>query len=195
MEHVCPAGDQTSEPREETCIIIIIIIMQIVATVVIVGLLLGPAWTRNIPCYEEGELSEIANQKLADYPQFPGPQDVVVHDTGSSSTVDLCMNYAGKPAPNDPTNARSLSPWRYVRKNMEDHYPSSYVEAQCLCSGCIMMKNGAPRLSHDYNSIPISQSRVFLKRELCSEGHGYYLKPVSVDVVVGCTCARPRISF
>ncbi|XP_054633684.1 interleukin-17C [Dunckerocampus dactyliophorus] len=168
-------------------------IVEIVANVVIVGLLLGPVWTRNMPCYEEEELSEIAKKKLVNYPQPPEPLGEVAHDTGSSSSLDLCMKYVGQPVRNGPTNDRSLSPWRYVRKTMENHYPSSYIEAQCLCSGCIIIENGVHKLSHDYNSVPIPQSRVFLKRELCSEGHGYYLKPVSVEVVIGCTCATPRI--
>nr|UOV22695.1 interleukin 17C [Oostethus manadensis] len=173
-------------------------IMQTVEiAAIVVGLLLGPAWSRSLNiCYEEGELRQKAQKMLAsNYPHPAEPQGAVAHDTGSSSSVDLCMTYAGELVQNNPTNARSLSPWRYVQKNMEGHYPSSYVEAQCLCSGCIMIKNnGAPEMSHDYNSIPILQSRVFLKRELCSNGRGYYLKPVPVEVVVGCTCARPRIS-
>ncbi|AWP09010.1 putative interleukin-17C [Scophthalmus maximus] len=75
----------------------------------------------------------------------------------------------------------------------KDHFPSTYAEAQCLCSGCILVQgNNPPTESHDYVSVPIRQSRVFLRRELCSDGEQYHLKPVTVDVVVGCTCARYR---
>ncbi|XP_061891318.1 interleukin-17C [Entelurus aequoreus] len=164
--------------------------MQIAMIVVILGLQLGPAWTCNVNrCYEEGELSKAANRKLTShYPQPPEPHGVLAWDSPASCPLDLYVHYQQR-------EARSLSPWRFVWKTMKDHYPSTYVEAQCLCSGCIVTKNkGVPEMSHDYNSVPIEQSRVFLKRELCDDGRKYYLKPVSVNVVVGCTCARPRIA-
>lgn len=79
------------------------------------------------------------------------------------------------------------------RVTKEDHFPSSYSEAQCLCSGCVLIQNNKnPVESHDYNSHPVTQSRVFLKRELCDDGRRYYLKPVTVKVAVGCTCTRAK---
>lgn len=85
-------------------------------------------------------------------------------------------------------------------KTLNGHFPSTYTEAQCLCSGCILIKDPdsdpdktpLPVESYDYNSVPIKQSKVFLKRELCSDGKKYYLKPVTLDVAVGCTCARVK---
>lgn len=77
---------------------------------------------------------------------------------------------------------------------MEDHYPSTYVEAQCLCSGCIMFQNQKLIESHDYNSVPVMQSKLFLKREVCNDKKKYRLTPVSIDVAVGCTCARATTS-
>ena len=76
---------------------------------------------------------------------------------------------------------------------MKDHFPSTYAEAQCLCSGCILIQGkNPPSESLDYNSVPVLQSRVFLRRELCSDGKKYHLKPVTVEVAVGCTCARVK---
>ncbi|XP_061533386.1 interleukin-17C isoform X1 [Phycodurus eques] len=161
-----------------------------VQTLAVLLLLLGPVRTSNSSrCYEEWELSKVAGRKLAShYPQPPEPRGVVAHDSPSACPLDLYMHHWN-------LEDRSLSPWRYVWRTMKDHYPSTYVEAQCLCSGCIMIKNkGTPELSHDYNSVPVNQTRVFLKRERCSDGHKYYLKPISAVVTVGCTCARPRIS-
>ncbi|XP_061629230.1 interleukin-17C [Phyllopteryx taeniolatus] len=159
-------------------------------TLAVLLLLMGPVRTSNLSrCYEEWELSKVAGRKLAShYPQPPEPRGVVAHDSPSACPLDLYMHHWN-------LEDRSLSPWRYVWRTMKDHYPSTYVEAQCLCSGCIMIKNkGTPELSHDYNSVPVNQTRVFLKRERCSDGHKYYLKPISAVVMVGCTCARPRIS-
>uniref|UniRef100_A0A3Q2YF27 Interleukin 17c n=1 Tax=Hippocampus comes TaxID=109280 RepID=A0A3Q2YF27_HIPCM len=138
-------------------------------------------------CQGEQELSKVAHRKLAShYPQPPEPRGAVAHDSPFACPLDLYMPWDLK--------ERSLSPWRYVSKPMKDHYPSTYVEAQCLCSGCIMIKNqGTPELSHDYNSVPLTQTRVFLKRERCTDEQKYYLKPVSVVVTVGCTCARPHL--
>lgn len=78
-----------------------------------------------------------------------------------------------------------------------DFFPPSYVEAQCLCSGCILVPDGSrnhpvPSENHSYNSVPIRQGRVFLRKELCRDGQKYRLRPLTLQVAVGCTCARPR---
>lgn len=79
-------------------------------------------------------------------------------------------------------------------------FPPSFVEAQCLCSGCILVPDTSqkpllPTENHNYNSVPITQSRVFLSRELCGDGVRYRLKPLTLQVAVGCTCARPKATF
>lgn len=79
----------------------------------------------------------------------------------------------------------------------EDYFPSTYVEAQCLCSGCIVLPDGSsnhmpPTENHNYNSVAIRQSRVFLRRELCRDGQRYRLRPETLQVAVGCTCVRPK---
>ncbi|KAF3854265.1 hypothetical protein F7725_022320, partial [Dissostichus mawsoni] len=35
---------------------------------------------------------------------------------------------------------------------MEDHFPSTYTRAQCLCTGCVLIQNSMLVESHDYNS-------------------------------------------
>ncbi|XP_037110278.1 interleukin-17C [Syngnathus acus] len=154
----------------------------------VVALLVGLVWSSNPNrCYEEGELSKVALRKLAShYPQPQEPEVVSAHDSPAECPLDLYSHW--------DLEKRSLSPWRYVWRPMKDHYPSIYVEAQCLCSGCIVINSkGRAELTHDYNSAPVNQTRVFLKRERCVDGKTYYLKPVSVVVTVGCTCARPRL--
>ncbi|XP_026167847.1 interleukin-17C [Mastacembelus armatus] len=166
-----------------------------VKQVLIFTLFLVPAWTCKINrCCDEQEVREAAERKLRNhFPQTPDPSPAVA-DTAASCPVELYQYQ-----PPEELRQRSLSPWRYVLVTKEDHFPSTYAEAQCLCSGCIVIQeknDGSPvvRESHDYNSVPIMQSRVFLKRERCEDGKTYHLKPVSVNVAVGCTCARVKTS-
>ncbi|XP_070763204.1 interleukin-17C [Enoplosus armatus] len=172
--------------------------------ILIFGLLLVPAWTcKMYRCYDEHELSDAAARKLqSHYPQPPEPSTAAAPDSPALCPEALYRQRRQRQL--QPLSGRSLSPWRYVLVTKEDHFPSTYAEAQCLCSGCIVIPEsrgcdsardeGAPRENHDYNSVPIKQSRVFLKRELCCDGKKYHLKPVTVEVAVGCTCARARTS-
>ncbi|XP_061139749.1 interleukin-17C [Syngnathus typhle] len=159
---------------------------QIIA---VVALLVGLAWSSNLNgCYEEGEVRNVALRKLAShYPQPKEVEDPPAHDSPAECPLELYSRGG--------LEKRSLSPWRYVSKLMKDHYPPTYVEAQCLCSGCIVINStGRAEMTHDYNSAPVNQTRVFLKQERCNDGKRYYLKPVSVVVTVGCTCARPSLA-
>ncbi|XP_029379636.1 interleukin-17C [Echeneis naucrates] len=138
-------------------------------------------------CYSQPKLSEVAERKLrSHYPQPPEPSLPAAADSPASCPVELYQQQVPQ-----HISGRSLSPWRYVLVSKEDHFPSTYAEAECLCSGCILIRDkNPPQESHDYNSIPIKQSRVFLKRERCDNGDEYYLRPVTVEVKVGCTCVR-----
>lgn len=99
-----------------------------------------------------------------------------------------------------PAHQVFFSPFRHVTN--QDYFPSTFVQAQCLCTGCILVQDrnqGPPEVVHsqDYNSVPIEQYRLFLKRELCDNVSGkrqYRLTPVYVKVLVGCTCARVNTS-
>ncbi|KAK2841752.1 hypothetical protein Q5P01_011952 [Channa striata] len=158
----------------------------------IFGLLLVPVWTCKInQCCDKDKVSKMAKKKLKTHYQHPPePPATAAPDSPVVCPVELYQQ------PLKSLHDRSLSPWRYVSVTREDHFPSTYAEAQCLCSGCILIRdtNHGAVESHDYNSVPIKQSRVFLKRELCDDGENYYLKPVSVEVAVGCTCARVQSS-
>ncbi|KAM9815358.1 interleukin-17C [Syngnathus typhle] len=155
----------------------------------VVALLVGLAWSSNVNrCYEEGEVRNVALRKLASHYRQPEEvEGVPAHDSPAECPLELYSH--------GDLDKRSLSPWRYVWKPMKDHYPPRYVEAQCLCYGCIVISsNGSAEMTYDYNSAPVKQTRVFLKRERCDDGKMYYLKPVSVNVTVGCTCARPSLA-
>uniref|UniRef100_A0A8D3DH42 Interleukin 17C n=1 Tax=Scophthalmus maximus TaxID=52904 RepID=A0A8D3DH42_SCOMX len=161
--------------------------------VLILALVLAPAWTCKMHrCFSERELQDAAEKRLrSHYPQPAEPSAAAA--SASASSPASCPVELYRHQPPQQVSDRSASPWRYVLRTNKDHFPSTYAEAQCLCSGCILVQgNNPPTESHDYVSVPIRQSRVFLRRELCSDGEQYHLKPVTVDVVVGCTCARYR---
>nr|QRW33324.1 Interleckin-17C [Lateolabrax maculatus]UBR18740.1 interleukin 17C [Lateolabrax maculatus] len=163
--------------------------------ILIFGLILVPVWTCKMNrCYDVHELSEAVERKLrSHYPQPPEPSA-----TAAPESPAVCPEELYQQQTLQHIRSRSLSPWRYIRVTKKDHFPSTYAEAQCLCSGCILIPDKSvqklPVESHNYNSVPIKQSRVFLKRELCSDGKKYHLKPVTVEVAVGCTCARVKTS-
>ncbi|XP_029288753.1 interleukin-17C [Cottoperca gobio] len=160
--------------------------------ILIFGLLLVPVWTCKMNrCLHEHELSEAAEKQLSHYPQHP--ELLQAKESGSPYSCPVEMFPQQLP---QHINARSLSPWRYVLETKEDHFPSTYAKAQCLCSGCVLIQNKRPPVeSPDYNSIHIMQSRVFLKKEPCGDGKKYRLRPVNVNVAVGCTCATVNSSF
>uniref|UniRef100_A0A8C1CQC5 Interleukin 17c n=1 Tax=Cyprinus carpio carpio TaxID=630221 RepID=A0A8C1CQC5_CYPCA len=86
-------------------------------------------------------------------------------------------------------NDRSLSPWRIRTVENPDMYPSKYEEAECLCDGCII--NGVE--NRTYNSVPVKQTRLFLKKVPCpSDPKKYSLEYKLVSVTVACTCAVPK---
>ncbi|XP_044213534.1 interleukin-17C [Thunnus albacares] len=158
------------------------------------ALLLVPVYTCKSRCYNETELDDAAGRKLSrHYPQPPLPSRRVTAGSSPSCPVELYRQQV-----QELISDRSLSPWRHVLKTNMARYPSTYVEAECLCSGCIVFKDNAPVESQNFNSVPIVQSRVFLEKELCENqdntNRTYRLKPIRVDVAVGCTCVRARTS-
>ncbi|XP_017296797.1 interleukin-17C [Kryptolebias marmoratus] len=149
----------------------------------IVALCLVPAWGCLNRCCDEDELRETAQKKPWSRIQPPQDLPVALHGPPESCPLDLYQRLR------EDIKDRSLSPWRYVRVTNQDYFPSTYVEAQCLCQGCIMMKKGSLMENHDYNSKPVLQSRAFLKREQSScQGGQYRLKVEFRKVAVGCTC-------
>ncbi|XP_033988759.1 interleukin-17C-like [Trematomus bernacchii] len=146
--------------------------------------LLAPGWSlRSNRCLPEQDLEEAAKRELSHFQGPPQNQEPL----GPSYSCPVEM-FTQQP----PTHLkdRSLSPWGYILETMEDHFPSTYYRAQCLCTGCVLIQNSKLVESHDYNSARVVQSRVFLKKELCRDKKKYRLKPVRVEVAVGCTCTR-----
>ncbi|TNN47668.1 hypothetical protein EYF80_042111 [Liparis tanakae] len=151
------------------------------------GLCLVPVWSCKMHrCYKDSELVEAAQRKLrSHYPQPPEPAAAAMAAAAQPGSPVSC------PVALFPQRAPEHVHDRLVP--MKDHFPPSYAAAQCLCSGCVLVQAGGPPVeSHDYNSNVITQSRVFLKKELCDDGERYHLKPVAVKVAVGCTCTRPK---
>uniref|UniRef100_A0A8C1MZY0 Uncharacterized protein n=1 Tax=Cyprinus carpio TaxID=7962 RepID=A0A8C1MZY0_CYPCA len=82
-------------------------------------------------------------------------------------------------------NNVSLSPCIFRTVEDTEMYPSKYEEAECLCDGCII--NGVE--NRTYNSVPVKQTRLFLKKVPCpSDPKKYSLEYKLVSVTVACTC-------
>ncbi|KAF7643962.1 hypothetical protein LDENG_00230480 [Lucifuga dentata] len=150
-------------------------------------LLLAPVWPSKLPCYPENELKEKAYRKLrTHYLQPPEPAHVSHADSPVSCPVDRYQHLVH-------VSDRSLSPWRYVYETQEDRFPSTFAVAQCLCTGCIVMRDGKVQEENlAYNSDLIMQSRLFLMKEMCEDGQTYRLVPKNENIGVACTCARPK---
>ncbi|XP_071775478.1 interleukin-17C [Centroberyx gerrardi] len=161
-----------------------------VTQILLFGLLFVPVLTSKFPCYDEEELEEKAERKLhSHYPQPPEP----VRLSQSKADTPVCPVELYQQSAD--ISDRSLSPWRYIYDTKEDRFPRTFAVAQCLCEGCIMtVERKAREENMDYNSYPIKQSRVVLKKELCDDGKKYRLVPVSESVAVGCTCIKAKTS-
>ncbi|XP_063336980.1 interleukin-17C [Pelmatolapia mariae] len=159
--------------------------------VLIFVLFIVPMWSSKMfRCYNDEELQAAADRKLrTHYLRATEAPRTTAHSSSYSCPLDLYKRQLS-----EEQRDRSLSPWRFVTHIKEDHFPSTYVAAQCLCSGCIQLKNSEVIEDYDYNSVPIVQNRVFLKKELCDDKKTYRLRPVNVEVAVGCTCVRPQSS-
>uniref|UniRef100_UPI0037E96344 interleukin-17C n=1 Tax=Semicossyphus pulcher TaxID=241346 RepID=UPI0037E96344 len=159
-----------------------------VKQILIFGLFLVPVLTH--ACHKEDALEGQAMKRLGHH--FQQPHTASTTESPASCPLELYRKHAPQ-----ELSGRSLSPWRNVVRSMPNHFPHTYSEAECLCSGCILIEKGPEGdkrlvLSDDYNSVTITQSKLFLKKELCEDGERYRLKPVYVRVNVGCTCARAR---
>ncbi|XP_060778931.1 interleukin-17C isoform X2 [Neoarius graeffei] len=83
---------------------------------------------------------------------------------------------------------RSLSPWRSSFETDHSLIPPVYEVAECLCSGCII--DGSENT--DYNSVPVMQSVMFLKKISClSDPDNYSYNVVYKTLPVACTCVMP----
>ncbi|XP_029993227.1 interleukin-17C [Sphaeramia orbicularis] len=159
---------------------------------IILFLLLVPGFTCSRMCLDERNLTDAVLRKLHNhFLQPPAPPLRTAEQEPVTCPLDLYQHQR----PSEDPRTRSLSPWRYVHKTDPDYFPSSYYEAKCLCTGCIMFKDDVPYQNHSFNSVALMQTRLFLKKEPCAGGKKYRLKLEAKKVAVGCTCVRPPRTF
>uniref|UniRef100_A0A8C5D4N8 Interleukin-17C-like n=1 Tax=Gouania willdenowi TaxID=441366 RepID=A0A8C5D4N8_GOUWI len=130
--------------------------------------------------------AQLTDQKFRSH--YPQPHEPPVAPNPGHCPVEWFSQ-----SPRDTsTSNRSLSPWIYESKQMADHFPFTYVQAKCLCDGCIQFNKDGPFQNHIFNSVAVYQSRIFLKREPCKYNSTYRLTPVAENVAVACTCVNPK---
>uniref|UniRef100_A0AAX7VC21 Interleukin 17C n=1 Tax=Astatotilapia calliptera TaxID=8154 RepID=A0AAX7VC21_ASTCA len=87
-------------------------------------------------------------------------------------------------------NGRALSPWHYYIDRNDSRYPRDIIFAECLCKGCII--DG--REVNDYNSVEVRAPMVVLMKTKCKDADTYRVQKTRIEVPVGCTCVRPKIT-
>lgn len=76
--------------------------------------------------------------------------------------------------------------------NLNDsRYPRGITFAECLCKGCII--DG--REVNDYNSVEVRAPMVVLIKTKCKDADTYRVQKTRIEVPVGCTCVRPKITL
>uniref|UniRef100_A0A3B4GWG5 Interleukin 17C n=1 Tax=Pundamilia nyererei TaxID=303518 RepID=A0A3B4GWG5_9CICH len=87
-------------------------------------------------------------------------------------------------------NGRALSPWRYYIDRNDSRYPRDIIFAECLCKGCIIDGHEV----NDYNSVEVRAPMVVLMKTKCKDADTYRVQKTRIEVPVGCTCVRPKIT-
>ncbi|XP_005924032.2 interleukin-17B-like [Haplochromis burtoni] len=87
-------------------------------------------------------------------------------------------------------NGRALSPWRYYIDRNDSRYPRDIIFAECLCKGCII--DG--REVNSYNSVEVRAPMVVLMKTTCKDADTYRVRKTRIEVPLGCTCVRPKIT-
>ncbi|NXT83491.1 IL17F protein, partial [Zapornia atra] len=83
---------------------------------------------------------------------------------------------------------RSLSPWDYRLDEDPSRFPQVIANAECRFSGCV---NPLGQEDHSFNSVPIQQEILVLRREQRGCLTTYRLE--KKVITVGCTCATPIV--
>ncbi|KAL2088462.1 hypothetical protein ACEWY4_015361 [Coilia grayii] len=84
---------------------------------------------------------------------------------------------------------RSVSPWEYRVDHVSNTFPSNIRHAECKFGGCII--DGQE--DHSFNSVPVFQSQMVLKKMPCKSKPGHYYFEVDfMNVPVACICVIPR---
>ncbi|NXP48654.1 IL17F protein, partial [Heliornis fulica] len=83
---------------------------------------------------------------------------------------------------------RSLAPWDYRLDKDPNRFPQVIADAECRFSGCV---NPLGQEDHSFNSVPIQQEILVLRREQRGCLPTYRLE--KKVITVGCTCATPMV--
>ncbi|CAI5646427.1 interleukin-17F isoform X2 [Oreochromis niloticus] len=87
-------------------------------------------------------------------------------------------------------NGRALSPWRYYIDRNDSRQPRDISFAKCLCKGCIIDGHEV----NDYNSVEVWAPMLVLIKTECKDANTYRVQKMRIEVPVGCTCVRPKIT-
>ncbi|KFP62753.1 Interleukin-17F, partial [Cariama cristata] len=85
-------------------------------------------------------------------------------------------------------SSRSLAPWDYRIDEDHNRFPQVIAEAKCRHSRCVNLDG---QLDHSFNSVPIKQEILVLRREQKGCHQSYRLE--KKIITVGCTCVTPLI--
>ena len=117
---------------------------------------------------------------------------VKIHDVNNNKSKAV-SDTSDRPHCSETTNSdldasvrvRSTCPWHYAQNHDSDRYPSTLVEARCICDHCI----GGGKLTR---CEPIFYSVQVLRRSEmnCDEDGFYKYVPEWNQISIGCTCAR-----
>ncbi|NXS63275.1 IL17F protein, partial [Brachypteracias leptosomus] len=85
-------------------------------------------------------------------------------------------------------NSRSLAPWDYRIDEDHNRFPLMIADAKCRHSQCL---NAQGQLDHSFNSVPIKQEILVLRRE--QKGCHQSFRLEKKVITVGCTCVTPLV--
>ena len=117
---------------------------------------------------------------------FPGELNIDEFSKSLTQFTDSTVCSVANTDKDAPIWARSLCPWFYEVNPMPDHYPRHMVQAKCKCQRCVESTANVCE--------PVKTNiRVLKKSDACIDGFNVYKETV-IEVVVGCACAKPRVT-
>ncbi|KAL0968206.1 hypothetical protein UPYG_G00263830 [Umbra pygmaea] len=163
--------------------------------ILLLGILIGQlSWAseaqKHIGCFRVNELEAGAQRILRRHRYLT---DVQVHGALDHKNTEKKCPTSRQSFSHDFSN-RSVSPWRYSIDTEEGRFPKEIVVAECLCKGCIINNRSGHQVEdHNYNSVPIMQSKVVLTKTQCStDPEKYSFTKSFIQVPIACTCVRYR---
>ncbi|XP_066289545.1 interleukin-17B-like [Branchiostoma lanceolatum] len=90
-------------------------------------------------------------------------------------------------------NERSLTPWVYVTNHSANRIPDTFVEARCLCEGCLIYGPDGVSVENtkDFENVPIKTGLPILERYDCKRRKCRERQSI-LQVTVGCMCATRK---